>query len=196
MGRAVFLPCYLTRNQTMEEVMKIMGTSFKRSHAFTSTISAPDPAAGHHQPMPLLETLRNSQASLGQSFLGSLLLSHGSWYAQSSVCALQESISQSFVSSGSSMVGLMVTSSKRAYAIPRSAATRAPAPATVHCWSIHPQETLKRSSVSVSVRSLGPGVHRFVWALWEFPTGMGFGFKHDFALPTILLTFISYIYYS
>ena len=93
MGRAVFLPCYLTRNQTMEEVMKIMGTSFKRSHAFTSTISAPDPAAGHHQPMPLLETLRNSQASLGQSFLGSLLLSHGSWYAQSSVCALQESVS-------------------------------------------------------------------------------------------------------
>ena len=43
--------------------------------------------------MPLLETLRNSQASLGQSFLGSLLLSHGSWYAQSSVCALQESVS-------------------------------------------------------------------------------------------------------
>ena len=37
------------------------------------------------------------------------------------------------VSSGSSMVGLMVTSSKRAYAIPRSAASRAPAPAAVHC---------------------------------------------------------------
>ena len=34
---------------------------------------------------------------------------------------------QSCVSSGSSMVGLMVTSSKRAYAIPRSAAPRAPA---------------------------------------------------------------------
>ena len=29
--------------------------------------------------------------------------------------------------------GLMVTSSKRAYAIPRSAAPRAPAPAAVHC---------------------------------------------------------------
>ena len=37
-------------------------------------------------------------------------------------CALQESVSQSCVSSGGSMVGLMVTSSKRAYAIPRSAA--------------------------------------------------------------------------
>ena len=40
---------------------------------------------------------------------------------------------QSCVSSGGSMVGLMATSSKRAYAIPRSAAPRAPAPAAVHC---------------------------------------------------------------
>ena len=40
---------------------------------------------------------------------------------------------QSCVSSGSSMAGLMVTSSKRAYAIPKSAALRAPAPAAVHC---------------------------------------------------------------
>ena len=39
----------------------------------------------------------------------------------------------SCVSSGGSMVGLMVTSSKRAYAIPRSIAPRAPAPAAVHC---------------------------------------------------------------
>ena len=40
---------------------------------------------------------------------------------------------QSCVSSGSSTVGLMVTSSKRAYAIPRSAAPRAPAPEAGHC---------------------------------------------------------------
>ena len=38
---------------------------------------------------------------------------------------------QSCVSSGGSMVGLMATSSKRAYAIPRSTAPRAPA--AVHC---------------------------------------------------------------
>ena len=31
------------------------------------------------------------------------------------------------------MVGLMATSLKGAYAIPRSAAPRAPAPAAVHC---------------------------------------------------------------
>ena len=40
---------------------------------------------------------------------------------------------QSCVSSGGSMVGLMTTSSKRAYAIPRSTASRAPAPVAGHC---------------------------------------------------------------
>ena len=37
--------------------------------------------------------------------------------------------------------GLMATSSKRAYAIPRSTAPRAPAPAAVHCWPVPPQES-------------------------------------------------------
>ena len=121
--------------QTMVEVMKIIlkATSFKRSHACTTTLSAPNPAAGHHRPMPPMETPGHSQASLGRSLVGSLLLSPGSWYAQGSVCALQESISQSCVSSGSSMVGLMVKPSTRAYAIPTSAAPRAPAPVAVHC---------------------------------------------------------------
>ena len=40
---------------------------------------------------------------------------------------------QPSVSSGSSMVGLMATSSKRARPIPRSTAPRAPAPAAGHC---------------------------------------------------------------
>ena len=70
-----------------------MATSFKRSHACTATLSAPNPAAGHHQPMPLLETPGHSQASLGQSLVGSLLLSPGSWCTQGFVCALQESVS-------------------------------------------------------------------------------------------------------
>ena len=38
---------------------------------------APNSAAGHHQPMPLLETPGQSWASLGQSLVGSLLLSPG-----------------------------------------------------------------------------------------------------------------------
>ena len=159
--------------------------------------------------MPLPETPGHSRASLGQSLVGSLLLSPGSWYAQGSfcalqesvspvlckfwrlhggvngdllqgglchtqvcctqspcprssplltrtstgdtqkqvwlslcgvswcaqgfVCALQESVSPALLSSDGFMVGLMATSSKRAYAIPRSAAPRAPAPTAVHC---------------------------------------------------------------
>ena len=41
------------------------GTSFKRSLAFTAVISAPNPAAGHHCPIPPLETPGGSWASLG-----------------------------------------------------------------------------------------------------------------------------------
>ena len=45
-----------TWGQTMVEVMKIMATSFKRSHVCTAVLSGPNPAAGHHQPMPPQET--------------------------------------------------------------------------------------------------------------------------------------------
>ena len=92
MGVAMFPPCCLTWGQTMVEVMKIMVTSFKRFHARTATLSAPDPAAGHCWPMPLLETPGHSQANLCQSLVGSPLLSPGSWCATGSVCALQESV--------------------------------------------------------------------------------------------------------
>ena len=68
--------------------------------------------------MPLLETPGHSRASLGQSLVGSLLLFPGSWCTQGSVYALQEPISQSCVSSGSSVVELMATSPKRAYTYP------------------------------------------------------------------------------
>ena len=57
----------------MVEVMKIMVTSFKRSHARTAALSAPDPAAGHRQLTPPLETPGHSQESLAQSLVGSLL---------------------------------------------------------------------------------------------------------------------------
>ena len=108
--------------------MKIMVTSFKRSHACTATLSAPNPEAGHHKPMPLLETPGHSQVYLCQSVTGSQFFSPGSWCMQGSVCGLQEFISQSCVSSCSSMVELMATSSKRTYVIPKSAVHRAPVP--------------------------------------------------------------------
>ena len=88
----------------MVEVMKIMVTSFKRSSA---TLPAPDPAAGHHGSMSPLETPGHSWESVGQSLERSLLLFPGP-------CCAQPLFLPSCVSSGGSLVGLMVTFSKRA----------------------------------------------------------------------------------
>ena len=123
----------LSSTETMVEVMKIMMTSFKRPNACPGTLTVPNPAAGPHPSMPPLKTPGLSQASLVQSLVGSLLLSPGSWCTQGSVCVLAESFSQSCVRSGSSIVGLMETSSKSAYALPKWAAPRAPVPVAVHC---------------------------------------------------------------
>ena len=111
MEGAVFIPCCLTWGQTMMEVMKIMVTSFKRSHACTAWLSAPNLAAGHQWPTPLPETPGHSWASLGQSLVGSLLLSPGMHKVL--FVSSNSLFPQCCVSSGSSMVGLMATSSKR-----------------------------------------------------------------------------------
>ena len=85
---------------------------------------------------------------------------------------------QSCVSSGSSVVRLMVTSSKRAYAIPRSTAPRAPESSAVHCWLVPLQETL--IVLSQSLWGLWVLGHtRYVWALWTSLPGMGFDSKCD-----------------
>ena len=51
----------------------------------TATLSGLNPAAGHCQLTPLPKTPGHSQASLGQSLVGSLLLSPGSCYTQGCV---------------------------------------------------------------------------------------------------------------
>ena len=155
----------------MVEVMKIMLTSFKRSHSGTVTLSAPNPATGHHQPMPPPEIPGHPQASLCHVLWVtapfSWVLVHTRFYLCSPrVC---------FPScTGNSMLRLMVTSSKRAYAIPRSTAPRDPAPTAVHCWPIPPQETPKHSFVSVSVGSLDPGVHKVCLSPLSL-SGRGYG---------------------
>ena len=169
---------------TMVEVVRITATSFKGPmRALLHWV--PPILAGRRWPTPLPETPGHSWASLSQSLLLSLLPSSGSWCAQGFVCVLQESVSQSCVSSCGSMVGLMVTSSKRAYAIPKSVAPRAPSPAGVHCWPVPPQETL--TVLSQSLWGLWVLVHtRYVWALWASLMGVGFG-KPTFAHSTVLL---------
>ena len=62
----------------MVKVMRIMGTSVKRSCVRIAALSTPDPAAGHCRPPPS-QRLLDSQAHLVQSLEGSLLLSPGSW---------------------------------------------------------------------------------------------------------------------
>ena len=105
--------------------MKTMVMSFKRPHVCTAALSAPKPAPGHCRPMPPPETPGRSRASLGWSLVGSLLPSPGSWCTQVLFVSSKSLFPQSCVSSGSSIVGLMATSSTRAYAIPRSTAPRA-----------------------------------------------------------------------
>ena len=78
-----------------------------------------------HLRQRLLDTHRQVWVSLLRGHC-SFLLGPGS------VCALQESVSQAPCKFWQLYGGLMVTSSKRAYAILRLAASRAPAPAAVH----------------------------------------------------------------
>ena len=151
--------------------MKIMVTSFRRSHTGTATLSVPNPAAGHHQPTPPPETPGHPQASPGQSPVGSLLLSPGFWCTRF-CCALQESISQSCVTSGGSMVWLMVTSSKRVMPYP-SVLHPEPLPPGSPLLTRTPQETLKHSSVSVSLGSLGPSTHKVCLSPLHEPGGSG-----------------------
>ena len=166
--------------QTMMEVMKRMVTSLKRPHARTAIVCAPDPAAGRHPPTPAPETPGHPQARLGQSPVGSLLLSPGSWCTR--CCrALQESISQSCVRSGRSVVWLLVTFSRRTYATPTS---RAPVPAGDHRHPEPPQETLTPTSVSVSVGPPGPGAHKVCLSRLSISAGMGFDLNTS--LPLLL----------
>ena len=65
----------------------------------TVVFSDPNLTAGHHLPMPLPETPGHSQASLTESLVVILLLSSGSWCAQSFVCALQEYVPQFYCNS-------------------------------------------------------------------------------------------------
>ena len=71
----------------------------------------------------LLDTPRQVWVSLWWRHC-SFLLCLG-WCEQDFVCTSESLSPQSCVSSGCSMVGLMETSSKKAYAVPRSAAPRA-----------------------------------------------------------------------
>ena len=113
--------------------MKIMGTSFKRSQAHTATLSAPIRQQVTAKPC-LLQRLLDIHRQVWVSHLWGHYTclpgprAHKVFFVPSK-CLFP----QSCVSSGYSMVGLMATSSKKAYAITRSTAPTAPDPAVIHC---------------------------------------------------------------
>ena len=112
--------------------MKIMATSFKRFYALLYSVPPTLKQATTNQRLcwRFLDIHRQVWVSLLWGHC-SFLLGPG---AHKVLFVLSKSLfSQSYISSGSSMMGLMVTSSKRAYAIPRSAAPRAPAPVVGQC---------------------------------------------------------------
>ena len=94
---------------------------------------------------------RESRTPTGKPPVGSLFLSPGSWCTRF-CCAIQESISQSYVSSGSSIVGLIATSSRRTYAIPTP---RTPVPAQI---TADPYLHKKCSNTFLSQSLWGPWV--------------------------------------
>ena len=160
--------------------MKIMVTSFKMSHTCTAALSAPDPAARHRWPTPPLETPEHSRASLGQSLVESLHLSPGSWCmrfclppprayfpAMCKLWRLYDGVNGDLPQEGlcHTPVGY----------------TQSPCP----CSS--PQETLKHSSVSVSVGSLGPGAHKICLSPLSVSGRYGFDSKCNFTPPSVLL---------
>ena len=140
--------------------MKILVTSFKRSHAHTATLSAPDSAVGHCWPTPPPETHGHSWASLGQSLVGSLLLSPGSWCTQVSVCALPESVSPVLCKFCCLYGGVNGDLLQEGLCHTQVYCTQSPCPWSSPLLTVPPQETPKNSSVSVCVGSLGPGAHK------------------------------------
>ena len=156
--------------------MKIMVTSCKRPHACTATVHAPNPAAGHHLSTPPLETPKHPQASLGKSPVESLFLSPGSWCTRF-CCALQESISQSCVSSGNSMLGVKGNLFQEGLCHTQVCSTQSLCPCgspLLTCFSTGDAQTQFCLSLCGVSRS---------WSL----AGMWFDSKHEFTPPTVLL---------
>ena len=115
----------------MVEEMKIMVTSFKRSHACTAALSAPALQQATADPR-----LRWRRLDTHRQVWVGLLWGHCSFLLGPGVHKVlfvpsKSLFPQSCVSSGGSVVGSMVAFSRRAYAIPRYAAPRAPAAS--HC---------------------------------------------------------------
>ena len=111
----------------MVEVMKVMVTSIKRSHTSPATLSAPNPAADHYGPTPpgdaWVPTGKSGTVSCGVTAPFFRVLIHKALLCRSLrvyfpvLCKFWQLYG-----------GVMATSSKRAYGIPKSVAPMASVP--------------------------------------------------------------------
>ena len=147
MGEPVFPSCFLTWGQTMVEIMKLVVTSFQRQALLPSVTLTLHQATMTHTSPKDSWTHRQVWVSVLWGQCSFLLVpgAHEVLFVPSK-CLFP----QSYVSSAGSVVGLMATSSKGAYAIPRSFASRVPAPVVGNCSHIPPQETLKHSKAGLA----------------------------------------------
>ena len=121
----------------------------------------PQTGAGHRWPMPLPETPGHSWASLGQSLVGSLLLSPGSWCTQDFVCALQEFVSPVLCKFWWLYGGVNGALLHEGLCHTQVCCSQSPCPCSrplLICTSSGDTQSLKGRSGSVSVES--PGVHK------------------------------------
>ena len=137
----------------------------------------------------LHKRLLDSWASLGQSLVGSLLLSPGSCYAQSSVCALQESISPVLCKFWQLYGGVNGNLLWEGLCHTQVCCTQSPC-----LWGslllTHTSTGDTQTQFCLSLWSLWVLVGtRFVWTLWASLAGMEFDSKCNFTPPTIFLGF-------
>ena len=140
--------------------------------------SVPQPCSRPPLTHASMETSGHSQVSLGQSLVGSLLLSPGSWCTKFCLCppwVYFPTLCKFWCLYGG------VNGLQEVLCRTQGCWARAPVPAAARCWPVSPQEMLKHSSVSVSVQSLGPVHRKLIWGLWESLEGMEFNSKCKFS---------------
>ena len=136
----------------------------------------------------LCQTPGHPQASLGQSLVGSLLLSPGSWSAQCFVCALQESVSPVLCKFWWLSGGVNGDLLQEHLSHTQVCCTQSPCPCSgplLTCISTGDFQTLKGRSGSVSVES--PGAHKVLLKPSEQLCQVWGLILNDFTPPTILL---------
>ena len=153
--------CFFTWDQTMVEVTKIMATSFKRSHACTAELRAPSPTAGHYQSTPPPETPGHSFTGKSGSVSGGVTTPFSWVLVGTRFCLCPPRVCfPNPVNILSALYGVNGDLLHEGLCHTQVCCPIVPAPAAGHCWPVLSQETLKHSSGSVSVGSLGPGMHK------------------------------------